>query len=217
MELKVACGCGQNYKFDVEPVNGQMPFAVNCPSCGTDGTPVANQLLMEHSINHPSAPAPAPPPPAPGGLRINRPAPAPAPAPPPLPVSSTAPSPLPGRAPAPALKPLMKSPIDAPKNFNLALGILGGFLGSAIGGGLVYGFFEWAGFRFPLSGWGVGLLAGFGARWLARGRDSTLGAITAAITVITIAGVYFLMYGGFPPVLIISVAVGGYLAYRLAS
>jgi hypothetical protein len=111
----------------------------------------------------------------------------------------------------------MKTPIDSPKEFNLVLGILGALLGSAVGGGLVYGFFAWAGFRFPLSGWGVGLLAGLGARMLARGRDSTLGAITAVMAVVTIAGVYFLMYGGFPPLLIISVGVGGYLAYRLAS
>jgi hypothetical protein len=38
MELKVVCQCGQKYKFDVEPVNGQMPFTVNCPLCNADGT-----------------------------------------------------------------------------------------------------------------------------------------------------------------------------------
>jgi hypothetical protein len=26
IELKVHCDCGQRYKFDVEPVNNQMPF-----------------------------------------------------------------------------------------------------------------------------------------------------------------------------------------------
>jgi hypothetical protein len=45
MELKVVCGCGQKYKFDVEPVNGRMPFAVNCPVCGVDGTVAANAIL----------------------------------------------------------------------------------------------------------------------------------------------------------------------------
>jgi hypothetical protein len=222
MELKVNCGCGQKYKFDVEPTNGQMPFAVNCPSCGVDGTPVANQMLAEHFINNPPAPVPPPPPPAPGGLRINRPA--PAPTPPPLPPgaamasSSTAvPPPMAGRVPAPALKPLTQTPTGTPKDFSLGLGTLGAFLGSAVGGGLMYGFYALAGFRFPLTGWGIGLLAGIGARWLARGRDSTLGAISAVIAVITIGGVYFLMYAGFPPLLIISVGVGGYLAYRLAS
>ena len=47
MELKVVCQCGQKFKFDVEPVGGRMPFQVNCPVCGVDGTAVANQLLAE--------------------------------------------------------------------------------------------------------------------------------------------------------------------------
>src|SRR5580704_6661744 len=45
MELKVVCDCGQKYKFDVEPVHGRMPFPINCPICGADGTPLANNLL----------------------------------------------------------------------------------------------------------------------------------------------------------------------------
>jgi hypothetical protein len=28
MEIKVHCLCGQKFKFDVEPVNGAMPFPV---------------------------------------------------------------------------------------------------------------------------------------------------------------------------------------------
>jgi len=28
MELKVVCDCGQKFKFEVEPVNGQMPFNI---------------------------------------------------------------------------------------------------------------------------------------------------------------------------------------------
>jgi len=99
----------------------------------------------------------------------------------------------------------------------MGLGILGAFLGSAIGGALVYGFFMFAGFRFPFTGTVIGLLAALGARWLARGRDSTLGIISAAFALITIFGVLFAMYGSFPPLALISVAVCGYLAYRLAS
>jgi hypothetical protein len=45
VELKVQCDCGQKYKFDVEPVNGLMPYRVNCPNCGLDGTDKANVLL----------------------------------------------------------------------------------------------------------------------------------------------------------------------------
>ncbi len=47
MELKVVCECGQKFKFDVEPVNGQMPFNVNCPVCNKDGTAAANAMLAE--------------------------------------------------------------------------------------------------------------------------------------------------------------------------
>lgn len=75
-ELKVQCDCGQKFKFDVEPVNNQMPFRVNCPLCGKDGTDKANAILAQEA--YPAAPAPSakvpPPPPVPAGqpaLRIS--------------------------------------------------------------------------------------------------------------------------------------------------
>ena len=46
IELKVQCDCGQKFKFDVEPVNNLMPYAVNCPVCGADGTGKANGVLQ---------------------------------------------------------------------------------------------------------------------------------------------------------------------------
>jgi len=55
MEIKVLCGCGAKYKFDVEPVQGRMPYAVRCPVCSVDGTTQANWLISQQS----SAPAPA--------------------------------------------------------------------------------------------------------------------------------------------------------------
>lgn len=45
--VKIECDCGQNYAFDVEPVNGRMPWAVSCPSCGADGTAAANDCISE--------------------------------------------------------------------------------------------------------------------------------------------------------------------------
>ncbi|MEW6155838.1 MAG: hypothetical protein AB1813_00295 [Verrucomicrobiota bacterium] len=45
--IKILCGCGQKYAFDVEPVNGTMPGAVACPACGTDGTSAANAALAQ--------------------------------------------------------------------------------------------------------------------------------------------------------------------------
>ncbi|MBC8097588.1 MAG: hypothetical protein H7Y43_17435 [Akkermansiaceae bacterium] len=45
--IKVQCDCGQKYKFEVEPISGQMPYQVSCPVCGLDGTRKANILLAE--------------------------------------------------------------------------------------------------------------------------------------------------------------------------
>jgi hypothetical protein len=217
MELKVACDCGQKYKFDVEPVEGRMPFPVNCPVCGVDGTLAANQLLAQHFASAAAPPAMfAEPAPAPiGGLRINRPA--PAAAPPPLFASSATPSPLPAARSISPMKPLMKAPLDAPKEFSMGLGVLGAFLGAAIGGALVFGFYLWAHFRFPLTGTIIGVLSGMGARILARGTDTTLGIIAGALALASVVGVFFLMYGDFFLLGIVSIVICVGFAYRIAS
>jgi hypothetical protein len=217
MELKVACDCGQKYKFDIEPAEGRMPFTVNCPVCGVDGTPAANQLLAQQLFSAAPAPGPMadPTPAAVGGLRINRPA--PAAAPPPLFASPAAPQPLPGAKPIAPIKPMMKAPIDAPKEFSMGLGILGAFLGSAIGGALIYGFFLWAHFRFPLTGTIIGLLSGLGARTLARGTDTILGVVAGAFALASVVGVFFLIYGDLFIFGIISMVICVGIAYRIAS
>src|SRR5580704_18289853 len=81
MELKLVCDCGQKYKFDVEPVNNQMPFTVACPTCKQDGTTKANDMLQQMMVFKPvgSATSSAPPP-APASM-----APPPLAAPPPMP------------------------------------------------------------------------------------------------------------------------------------
>ena len=74
MELKIYCPCGAKYKFDVEPVDGRMPFTVKCPVCGVDGTEAANATLLQSAATveaAPLAPVPAPAPvPISTGLRI---------------------------------------------------------------------------------------------------------------------------------------------------
>src|SRR6266487_1920529 len=50
MEVKVQCSCGTRYKFDVEPINDQMPGPVSCPSCGADGTAASNAIIRQ-SVN----------------------------------------------------------------------------------------------------------------------------------------------------------------------
>lgn len=81
MEIKIECGCGTKYKFDVEPVNDRMPVGVVCPNCGASGISDANyQIAQKHGKAPPpfspppaAIPPPPPPPAAPtGGLRINR-------------------------------------------------------------------------------------------------------------------------------------------------
>jgi hypothetical protein len=47
MTIKVQCGCGTRYSFEVEPRDGVMPFRVNCPSCNADGTEAANQIIAQ--------------------------------------------------------------------------------------------------------------------------------------------------------------------------
>jgi hypothetical protein len=210
MELKVVCVCGQKYKFDVEPVGGRMPFTVNCPVCGADGTATANVMLAGQFSAAPIAPPPIVP--ASGGLKINRHEPAPAPAParaiPPLP---SAPKPIAPVKSMAAAKPKQSG------EFSMGLGILGAFLGAALGGGLVYGFYLWAGFRFPLSGVAIGALSGYGARLLARGTHTTLGIIAGVLALFSIVAVFYLIYGGFAIFGIISIIISVGLAYRIAS
>jgi hypothetical protein len=57
MTIKVSCPCGSRFAFDVEPVDGRMPVALSCPSCGADATDLANAAIQQAS-------APPPPPPA---------------------------------------------------------------------------------------------------------------------------------------------------------
>ena len=45
MPVKIQCGCGQRYLFDIEPVCGRMPGRIACPVCGLDGTRVANEII----------------------------------------------------------------------------------------------------------------------------------------------------------------------------
>jgi hypothetical protein len=135
--------------------------------------------------------------------------------------AATAPPPLSATVPAAAPKPIasLKSAVapKVQKEFSMGLGILGAILGAALGAGVTYVFFMWVGFRFPWTGVGIGALAGYGARLLGRGTDTTLGAIAAAIAGIAIVGVFYLMYGGFFMFGIISIIICIGVAYKLAS
>jgi len=45
--IKIECGCGQHYAFDVEPEAGRLPYPVNCPACGADGTTAAEVIIAQ--------------------------------------------------------------------------------------------------------------------------------------------------------------------------
>jgi hypothetical protein len=47
MTVKLLCGCGQKYAFEVEPLHGRMPRTVSCPACGADGTAAANEIIAQ--------------------------------------------------------------------------------------------------------------------------------------------------------------------------
>ena len=96
-------------------------------------------------------------------------------------------------------------------------GIAGALIGAAVGSGAMYGFYAWAGFRFPLLGVGIGALTGFLAKTLARGTESTLGVISGVIALLAVVGTLYAMYGEFPILSIISVVVSVSVAYRAAS
>jgi len=197
MELKVLCDCGQKFKFDVEPANGRMPFAINCPACNEDNTAKANSLIAEN------LPVAAPPPPpiappfnasVPGGLRINRAhvetaAPAPAPI---APLNDNAPPAI------GALRPFaVAAAANPPKKTSFGMGLLGGFIGALVGSILYLLIYKYTGLHLKLLALGVGGLAGWFAEFLGKGEGSKeLGGITAVLVVSGVLGAqYFVTLG----------------------
>jgi hypothetical protein len=67
VNIKIICGCGQKYSFDVYPFNGRMPAPVQCPVCGMDGTAAANEIMARTLGPTPAMPAAAWKNPAAGG------------------------------------------------------------------------------------------------------------------------------------------------------
>jgi len=215
LELKVQCDCGQRYKFDVEPVDGRMPFVVNCPICGANGTEKANQLLAQivpqpqqaaHALNLApigapevaavGAPASLTPavPATPSRLRINiskpeAPAPVAAAA-----VPQAAPIPRPMARPQASAAAAQAVPGKKP---NFGLGVIGALVGSIVGSILYFVIFKYADLQFKLLALGVGYLAGLGAELLGRKEGSKeLGIIAAVFTLLGIVGAQYVVARG---------------------
>ena len=51
--IKIQCGCGQKYAFEVEPVDGRLANTVACPVCGADGTAAANAAIAQALVVRP--------------------------------------------------------------------------------------------------------------------------------------------------------------------
>jgi hypothetical protein len=47
MNVKVFCPCGAKFRFEVEPINGRMPAAIKCPTCGGDATELADAVIAQ--------------------------------------------------------------------------------------------------------------------------------------------------------------------------
>jgi hypothetical protein len=130
MDIKIVCGCGQKYIFEVDPDNGLMGASVICPTCGADGTQEANEILTQifpepamETIPLPPAAAAA------GAIRVN------------LPVSpaAAASTPLPIPTPrtiAPPTSPASKPKLDWYDHVWTALPLCLVIVGGAIGGGI---------------------------------------------------------------------------------
>lgn len=203
--IKIQCGCGQRYSFEVEPVGGQMGYAVACPVCGADGTPAANEMIGHALAAAAPAVAPAPAPASALGIRLRQAEPTEAP-------SLIAPASI-----APAQQAPRVAVSGSSAGGNLGMGVLGAFLGSGAGVGAMFAFYEFAHFRFPLLGVGIGYLTAFGARWLYKGGDTKLGTTSAVLALLSVVGTLFLMYGDFPMINLISVLVSVSVAYRVAA
>src|ERR1700690_355788 len=204
IELKVQCDCGQKYKFDVEPSHGRMPFTVNCPVCGADGTENPNALIQQLPAYQVAPPAPASSAPAATEspkLRISRSAPeVPAAAPPPIsPLAGGSPSAPPPPIAAPR-RPIAASALATPppgRKPSFAMGLLGGLMGALIGAAIYFLIFKYTGLRFKLLAVGVGGLAGWFAELLGKGEGSKeLGGIPAVFVLVGIVGAqYFVALG----------------------
>ncbi len=197
VEIKVQCDCGQRFKFDVEPLHGEMPFRVSCPSCGADGTPKANEILREVLAKagvvdeYPRAqlarsargPVRVQVNPAASGTAAPPSGPAPAAKPPPLKAPGAVVSPQAARAEGAAV------PAKKP---SFGLGFLGAILGAVVGSVIYFLIFNYTGLRLKLLAIGVGYLAGLGAELLGRKEGSKeLGMIAAVLALSGIIGAQY--------------------------
>ncbi len=196
IEVKVLCPCGSKFKFDVEPVNNLVPSPVTCPSCGQDATELANADLHQKLHLLPATP-PAEALPATAGselpkvrLRLSAHAePAGAPAAP-APVTTT---PTPAALPAGrTISPAVARHLEPSGDRALWLGIAGAVAGGFVGMMIWFLIIKWTHYEIGWIAWGVGVLAGYGARVTGSQPTPALGFITALCALAAIVGGQYL-------------------------
>jgi hypothetical protein len=128
VEVKIQCDCGTRYKFDVEPLHGRMPQKVDCPGCGVDGTPAANECIRQRL-----------------GAAVVR-------------------------------------------HGRLVPGIAGAAAAGLIGMLVWFFLVKVTGSQIAFAAWGVGLLAGLGARGLGRDGSRGLGIAAGVAALVAILG-----------------------------
>lgn len=168
MEVTIDCPCGETYVFDIEPVDGQMPTGVNCPTCGADGTELANEFIAEHLNPNPPR----------SSLRLQKQEP---------PVEEQSLEDF--AEPVPEQVPLRE---DVSRS-SLLLGSFGAVLAGAIGMGAWYILIKVTGYELGIAAWGIGVFIGFAALLLAKGGSNTLGLIAGACALVAIIGGQFLV------------------------
>jgi hypothetical protein len=175
-ELKIECDCGQHYKFDVEPVDGRMPFTVNCPACGTDGTEKANEVLKN------LIPAQNEPPVTGRPLRIST----------PVHAATSTPSPVkytPDAAARIAKPASLRDPVEKP---NLIPGATGAIVAGIVGMLVWYFLIKMTGFEIGYVAWGIGAVIGAGTRMPSPTGCRSLGIVAGVCALIAIIGGQFM-------------------------
>jgi hypothetical protein len=186
-----------------------MPFIVNCPSCGKDGTSTANTLLAQTNDTL-IAPVKAA-----GPLRVSISQPS---AHSTVSVQSAAPPPPAPLAPEVRLGPAQRNweKADMTVVHSLGLGFVGAMLGAILSVVLMFAFVKFVGIEFPLMGLAIGALTGYGARLMYKGTDMTLGVIAGVIALFATGGTFLVLFGIFAIMNLISLVVSVGIAYKIA-
>lgn len=190
MEIKIECGCGQPFEFEVEPESGRMPCEIKCPACDADATPLANnyiaQTLSSGSISTPvTSSTPVPPSEPAAGLRINRP-----------PATSAALPPAISPVEPANIAPLSQT--TAPKKLKgdgdgFLKGVSGALIAALVGMVGWYLLIKVTGYEIGYAAWGVGALTGFGTRLLGATGSFKLGVLAGLFAFFAIIGGQYLV------------------------